>query len=121
VPKQGAHPPDTRPVISVVDQHASQFRKRAEECQQRLSAWRDLRCKPVRWVNGDGAVSAQGCACFCGLATFLEGFHAAVEADDDSVAMTGGDSMVEVRFVVLCQMHPACNNEEDKKQRMATW
>ena len=59
MPKQGAHPSDTRPVISVVDQHAVQFRKRAEECQQRLSAWRDLRCKPVRRVNGDGAVSAQ--------------------------------------------------------------
>jgi hypothetical protein len=37
VSTQGAHPYDTRLTISVVDQHASQFRMRPEECQLRLS------------------------------------------------------------------------------------
>jgi hypothetical protein len=48
VSTQGAHPHDTRPMISAVDQHASQFRKRPEECQLRLSGRWDLHSGPVR-------------------------------------------------------------------------
>lgn len=48
---------DTRPMISVVDQHASQFRMRPEECPLRLSRQWDLHSEPVRWAKGAGAVS----------------------------------------------------------------
>lgn len=86
------HPSHTRPKISDnVDRHASQFRLRPEECQQRLGARWDLQWQPVRWVDGEGAVSAG--ARFCTFATSRRLPRCGGVGDDAAVATTCGDSM----------------------------
>lgn len=107
------HPSDdTRPKINSVDQHAAQFRKRPEECQQRSSAWCDLHRGPVRRARCDGAVSE--CARFRERATWAlpEGFHADVELQDDGAsAVANGGWRKQITAYCTLGMQAQCGSE----------